>query len=371
MKRILWVVGVVPNKVGGFERTCIEFARQSVGRKMRAHFVFEARPCPQLAAALASHAADWTCIPDVGALSWKQTWPLLRQIMRIRPDFVHLHFCEFYKPFFLVAAIFNVPLVATYHYSGRTVTVSVLRRLLKRCRRRFLRGSLKTITAPSAHARRTFINNYLECPQKVIVVHNGTDVAPPVGSSPAERPQAEMAGDGVPRIVFVGSLALEKGPQVAIRAMALLVREIPEIELDIVGEGPEESRLRELATNMGVGSHVRFLGRRDDVPSLLMSRMIMVTPSIWPEAFGFVLIEAMALGCPTIAAEVGGIPEVIRNGFDGVLVPPGNVEELAKAIAALCKDRPLRRRLQANARVTVAERFRLDFTIARYLSLYG
>lgn len=370
--RVTWVVGLIPNKMGGFERTCAEFARQAQARATVADFVFEAAPCELLARELALAGATCHVIPDVGVLGWRQALPLWLHLRRSRPDVVHLHFCEFYVPFFAMMAVLRIPLVATYHYSGDPAGAGGIIRLLKHLRRLLFSGSLQGITAVSNAARQKFLGDYLERPERVTVIYNGTNLHErPLGSQ-QRRPLPPVASRFTgPKMMFVGALTPEKGVQVAIEAIAVAMAHCPTISLSIAGEGPDLARLQRLAEELGANERVAFLGIRDDIPEILADHDIMLVPSVWKEAFGYVLIEAMAVGCPVIASSVGGIPEVISDGEEGVLVPPGDVGALSEAILRLWRAPDLRQRLAANALQKIRSGFSLERVTTGYWLLYG
>ena len=167
---------------------------------------------------------------------------------------------------------------------------------------------------------------------KVRVVHCGVDPSflrtPP--SPPAEAP----------RLVTVGRLAEQKGQSVLIEAAALLRdRGIP-FELTIVGDGPMRGAIERQVAESGLGDRVVLAGWRDaaGVRQALLESRVMVLPS-FAEGLPVVLMEAMALGRPVVATYVAGIPELVRPGLEGWLVPPGSAEALADAMAdALAAD---------------------------------
>lgn len=163
------------------------------------------------------------------------------------------------------------------------------------------------------------------------------------------------------RVVFVSGRAQPyKGiPEVIAAAAALERRGARDLAFVYCGDGPALPEFRRLAVEQGV-RNFHFLGRRSDVPRLLGSATVAVAPSVWAEAFGLTVVEAMAAGAPVVATAVGGVPEIIRDGVTGVLVPPGNADALASAIAGLLDDAPRRERLAAAARGDVAERFTLQ-----------
>ncbi|GIW39875.1 MAG: hypothetical protein KatS3mg076_0452 [Candidatus Binatia bacterium] len=125
-------------------------------------------------------------------------------------------------------------------------------------------------------------------------------------------------------------------------------------------------RVREL----GLERRVLFLGFRQDVPDVMQALDIVVHASVRPEPFGRVLLEAMALGKPVIATSAGGVVEFVRDGWTGLLVPPGDVEALAAALLRLAVEPELRSRLGHAAREEVRDRFRIENHVARMTELY-
>jgi len=115
---------------------------------------------------------------------------------------------------------------------------------------------------------------------------------------------------------------------------------------------------------------VRLLGKRDDVHEILGASDLFVCPSVWDEALGYVILEAMAVGLPAVASRVGGIPEVVAEGETGLLVPPRDPGALAAAIDQLLADPAARERMGRAARRAVEARFSLDQAIDRTIALY-
>jgi len=139
----------------------------------------------------------------------------------------------------------------------------------------------------------------------------------------------------------------------------------------LVGEGPERSALEELARRLGISKRVRFAGRREqeDVVGLLHLADVFVLPSYY-EGFGVALLEAQAAGLPVVAAEVGGVREVLDGGRTGLLVPPADPEALAEAVGRVLNDRSLADRLARAGRERVAREFPVERMVERYEALY-
>jgi glycosyltransferase involved in cell wall biosynthesis len=163
--------------------------------------------------------------------------------------------------------------------------------------------------------------------------------------------------EGPITLLAVAHLIPEKGIEHLLRALAA----VPpgSARLVLVGDGPEEARLRRLGNELGIVARTRFCGLRDDVASLLQEADVFVHPATWAEAFGWTIAEAMASGCAVIATNVGAIPELIEHGRSGMLVPPADPAALAHAITVLAGDGALRLELGRNARSRAEERFGL------------
>jgi glycosyltransferase involved in cell wall biosynthesis len=157
------------------------------------------------------------------------------------------------------------------------------------------------------------------------------------------------------RVLFVGGNMQRKGLPAIIHAAPKVIVKIPEIEFWIVGSDPAEVKMKQLCDEIGVSDHFKFWGWKSQSELLTFYRDadIFVLPSI-TEAFGVVFLEAMAAGLPVIGTNVGGIPEIIRNGQNGMLVPPDRPDLLGKAIIELLSNRDLYTRMQKQGADTVS-----------------
>jgi glycosyltransferase involved in cell wall biosynthesis len=194
------------------------------------------------------------------------------------------------------------------------------------------------------------------------IIPNGVDLARfalPPGKCSVRDEYGIPAG--APLLGVVARLEPEKGHRYLIEAMPAILRGAPDAWLVIVGEGSLEAELRSFGRSLAPPARDRivFTGRRDDVAALTSELDIAVLPSL-REAQGISILEAMARGLPVVASAVGGIPEVLTNGLDGLLVPPADPAALASACLRLARSSALRRSIGDAARATVASRFSLD-----------
>ena len=165
--------------------------------------------------------------------------------------------------------------------------------------------------------------------------------------------------EGVERtreLVFVGRLVSDKGVEVLIDALALLVRRGRRVRLTVIGDGPELPVLRQQATRLGVASLIDFAGRRtgQQLVAALNAHHVLVVPSVWEEPFGVVALEAMACGCPVLSSARGSLAEVVGAAAD--LIEPEDCASIAAGLARMAADPEHRARLRAAGLVN-ARRF--------------
>ena len=191
--------------------------------------------------------------------------------------------------------------------------------------------------------------------RKIAVIPNGLDFE-------AYAPREPIAL--VRRVATVANLRREKGHDVLLEAAAIVVRHFPDARFDIVGAGPERAALGTRAESLGLGAAVSFLGHCEDVPTRLAAADLFVLPSR-SEAFPNAVLEAMAIGLPTIASSVGGLLEVIEHQRSGVLVPPDDPLALAGEISRLMADPARAAQLGAAARAHAR-----NFSFARMVAAF-
>ncbi len=200
-------------------------------------------------------------------------------------------------------------------------------------------------------------------PDRTFTVYNGIDFAPYRLADRAALHRLLGLPPGAAIVFAAGRIQPYKGFHVLLDAAAILAREgIEGLAIVLCGEGAALPELRRQAERLGLQC-VHFLGKRDDVPALLSSATLSVVPSLWSEAFGLSVVEAMAAGVPVVASAMGGIPELVEDGVSGAIVPPGEAEALAAAMGALLRDAALRSRMAEEGRRRATRRFSIDGTV--------
>jgi glycosyltransferase involved in cell wall biosynthesis len=175
-----------------------------------------------------------------------------------------------------------------------------------------------------------------------------------------------------PTAVFAGRLVREKGVDVLLRAFATLVRDVPAVQLIIVGDGPERPELERLIGELGLHARVRLLGNvaHDQMIRVAAPAWVQVVPSRWDEPFGIIAAEAMMQGRAAIVTGTGGLAEIVADGACGFHTPPGDVPALAAALRRLLTDRELAERFGAAARLRALARFSEERYVDEFVSLY-
>lgn len=191
------------------------------------------------------------------------------------------------------------------------------------------------------------------------IVHYGIDPdgEPPVYSEPGRR------------LLCVGRLIPIKGHIVLLRAFAEAKKELPDLGLDIAGQGPLLPALKALAQELGVAESVRFLGQVTPIQAAIERAAVVVVPSMG-EGFGMVALEAMERARPVIAAEIGGLGELVQDGETGLLVPPGDADALRDAIVRVAGDLAGAQRMGEAGRRRALARFLQRFCTDRTELLY-
>jgi len=182
----------------------------------------------------------------------------------------------------------------------------------------------------------------------------------------------QHAAGPVKQIIAVGRLSPEKGQAGLLEAFATLVRDRPGLELVIVGDGPEGDQLRQWAHQLGINDHVIFVGRCGERETLerIAKADVLVLASLM-EGLPIVLMEAMAMRTAVIASRVAGIPELVKDGENGVLFTPSDWDDLAACMRRMASDDALRERLATTARAAVASEFDIDKSAEQLVRLFG
>lgn len=359
-KKVLLVTPYFPPQLGGVEMYVFNMATQ-----LRAHGWDVVVATTQKGVGMSSTVEQGLRIYHLPYLYKAFNTPLnplwyfqLRNIMRIeRPDIVNAHAPVVFLSDVAAIASGGIPFVLTYHAGTMQKNTWFADLII---------GLYETIILPATVRRAKkiicssqFVRNsiFARCNGKVAVVTPGVDVEAFTEDISIQKNQHE--------ITFICSLARMhklKGFHVLTAAIELLAPKMPDISLKVVGEKGTTS-----------SSRVRFVGPKKgkELVREIQTTDVLVLPSLAPaESFGMVLIEAMACAVPVIGTEAGGIPEVVRDGEDGYIVPPGDPARLAHAIEILLSDPAKAKRMGMAGRAKVEREFAWKYKVAQTIDIY-
>lgn len=175
------------------------------------------------------------------------------------------------------------------------------------------------------------------------------------------------------RISMVANFEGRKGHKHVVLAVKKLISEHPEhsdLKVEMIGDGSTLKEIRMLIAEERLEKNIELLGRRSDYADFVASSLFLLNPSTGYEDLPYIILEAMALGVPVIGTDVGGIPEEIENNVTGIVVPPGDIEALSKAIFMLLTDQEMRKRMGDAAKRRFQSLFAIDKMTDNYLKLY-
>jgi glycosyltransferase involved in cell wall biosynthesis len=204
-------------------------------------------------------------------------------------------------------------------------------------------------------------------PDQIVVVRNGVDLAEldRIASAAPDAPAPEPGG-----VVCVANMHHPvKGQTDLLVAMREVLRERPDAHLVLVGDGVRRPLLERQARQLGIAGRTHFLGHRLEAPAVLARAAVLVSAS-HAEGISNAILEGMAARLPVVATAVGGSPELVRDGWNGFLVPPGAPAALARRIGELLRDAGLRREMGGRGREIVEREFDLEQMRLSYDALY-
>lgn len=305
-------------------------------------------------------------IAVVGALILcaRFAWKLLRE--RERYDAIHVHMAEnlaavagLLRP--LLRASLTVKVSGASEFEGGILDPARRRRPLFALRNRWIRRA-DSIQCISHYTYQKLLDaGYAR--ERLRMIPNGVDLSRYTSWLPAQRAARPAA-----QVVYAGRLEPVKGVRVLIEAWGRLAASHG-ARLVIAGEGDLRAELEQRCAQLGLGQHVEFRGDIDDVPALLREADIYVQPS-FQEGMPNAVLEAMASALPIVATRVSGNVDLVTDGDNGLLVPPGDAAALAAAVARLLEDRASARRMGQRSRLRVEREFALPSVMARLERAY-
>lgn len=298
---------------------------------------------------------------------------IVRLIRRFSPSVVHTHTSKAGALGRLAAWLCNVPVVVHtphghifYGYYGRVLSACFV------TVERWLGRMTDALIALTEAGRLEYVERRIAPVERLRAIYSGIDLTayqrhPP---SPAMARKALGLPARGPIIGVLGRLVPIKGHGYLVEALPMILKKFPSAMLLFVGEGPERGPLAARAVSLGVSHHIRMVGSQFDLPGYVAACDVIAQPSL-NEGMGRTVLEALVMGKPVIASRVGGLPELIEHGGNGLLVPPASPSALAHAACSLLWDHARLRRMSHAARHSVGRQFSTEAMVAAIDRLYG
>ncbi len=353
---------------GGLERVVVDLAmtQHQAGHAVRVACLFE---CGLLAAELESKGIPVQACGKRSGRTMAALSDLRRQLRAGAPEVLHTHNAAAH--YHAMAAAIGLPLkriVNTRHGMGMADPRSRREWFYRRSL-----GRTDAVVAVCEAARRGFLAQGVRPRGELLVVPNGIRVGSFAAASDARHhalAEELRIAPGTRIVGTVGRLTPVKDQAMLLQAFARTVREVPDVVLAIVGDGPLRADLVALASSLGIPERVRFLGDRSDVADLL-SGLDVFALSSWSEGYSIALLEACAAGVPIVATDAGGNGEIVRDGKNGRLVPVRDAGAFSAALVELLRDTRASAAMGRHARAWVEAEGSLKVMAARYGRVYG
>lgn len=276
-------------------------------------------------------------------------------LRNVKPDVLYITGQTLSQAVSLIGSMFvKIPVKVVGFHSHDLIHRPLYRLLIDRFS---LYSAERAICVSESQKRHIVINKKLK-PEKIKVIHNGVD-------QNKFKPGPGIDNQGKVIIGAVGSLREEKGFDILMRAAPEVLKRCSLAHFVIVGDGKERTLLERMAKRSGIENNVDFLGERSDVDKIIQSFDIACSSSRI-EAFPVAILEYMACGKCVVAASVGGVPEMVKDGVNGVLVKSESPEDLAEKLVRVINNKKMRILMGLEGRKIIEEHFTLDKMIDNY-----
>lgn len=290
---------------------------------------------------------------------------LARLIRELRPEILHTHTAKAGAVGRIAALVAGEarPRIVVHTFHGHVLRgyFGPARTLLFRWLERVLARRTTRLVAVSPQVRDDLVALGIAPAGKFEVVRLGIELGERLSGDAGREEIRALLGIPPERFVvgWVGRMTGVKRTDDVLESLRLLREQGVDAALLMVGDGPDRDHVEERASQLGIVRHCFFLGYQEDVSGWYRAFDAMILPSA-NEGTPVVVIEALAAGCPVVATRVGGVPDVLHDGVDGFLVPPGDTEAIAARLGELARDPALRARMGEAGRTSVPPRYAVE-----------
>jgi L-malate glycosyltransferase len=294
----------------------------------------------------------------IGVTAQRAQWAMLREMRRANIAVAHAF--DFYTNLLLLPAarLGGIPVIGSHRQLGDLLTAAQFKAqywVFRFCQRVVCNSQAAAASLREAGLRE----------EKLVVIPNGLPAEAFAETAPAIPRRAGVVRAGM--IARMNSTA--KNHAALLKAMARLLKQVPEVEVVLVGDGPLRAGLEQMAAELGIKDKVLFAGERHDIPAVLASLDVSVLISE-SESLSNVIVESMAAGVPVVANNVGGNPELVMDGETGLLVPAGDEGRLVEALAHLVRDPVARAQYAQRGKEFARVHFHIEQVSGRFEQLY-
>ena len=347
MKIAVLVFAFPPKWLAGTELATYDIAKRLVSKGHEVHILTsldKGLPKESIEEGFYLHRIRFSRINLLGAVIF---WlPILSKLRKINPDLVHAQGIGMATPALMAKVFLNKPYSIWCQGSDVYLPWNFKRPLSK-------------LVFRHADAVAAYSENMKKEIQKIsdrdiCIITNGVDLQL-FENLTREKARNNLQFNKDQKILtFVGTLRPVKGVKYLIQAMDILIKQKTDIRLILVGDGPDREALQRMTEDLKLGNYITFIGKvsHEKVPEFMVASDIFVLPSL-SEGFGSVNLEAFAAGLPIVATKVGGLPEIIKEGENGLLVESKNPKQLAEIILLLLDNPELRNKFSENNKLKV------------------
>jgi glycosyltransferase involved in cell wall biosynthesis len=355
--KILQVFNSRINKHGSFEDFMIELVKNAQKRNLSTDFIFPKINTQEVSGKLESLGANVYTI-EIPWNSFKFAYRLISIILKEKVKITDFHFCySFNFAFiFLMLKIFGVKVV--YHYHGEIAPIENLKFINRHFSKLRLFSLFMDKIICVSEANKRFLEA-LNIRKKIEVVYNGVNIESFRSMSTERNFKKEMKfTNGELIVTSIASLIPRKGIDILIKAAKDVINEVPNARFIFVGGGNKEPYQR-LVEDLGISNEIIFTGLLREYPYHILKDTDLYVSASFAESFGLSIAEAQLLGVPVVATRVGGVPEVVKDGKTGILVPSGDSDSLAQAIIKFLENEEMRKEFGHKGTKWIREKFDL------------
>jgi glycosyltransferase involved in cell wall biosynthesis len=370
--KVMSVLDLRPRKLGSFEEYTLALSRSLTHEGHESVLVFKELPPDSLRPQYLEVGAILETKPfaPFGRDSASALRTLLR---RHRPEVVHFHFVNLLSLDVAAAALNrDVKVVFSDHASDVPKDRSVLRWHALRASKRAFSSLVDRVIAPSGYVKARLVRQGVNA-ERITVIHNGVNLEKFHTVLTTDNVRATYGvGPGSVVVASISQLIPEKGIGYLIDAAELALKQGADLTFIHVGDGPCAAEYRARTQRAGIDNRFIFAGLLNlpEVAAILRASDIFTLPCTWGEAFSLVILEALAAGKPVIATRVGGNPEAVEDGKNGLVIPPRDAKALAAAIMSL-HDSPRRREVMAQESAMRSAYFSVQRWVDETMEVYN